>query len=294
MNKYIPLLWRYITSAKRLGFKIYGQGKGHSQMSSILNEIAAYKRKWVSSCKSNVSEQVLFNQAKAQQPLDYAGALIERINSKQNAVIAEVKKASPSKGIIRPEFHPVEIAKSYEEGGATCLSVLTDVQYFQGDDQFVRDIRQAVNIPILRKDFMLDPYQIIEARTMGASCILLIMAMIDDVLAEELCAAALELGLSVLPEVHDAKELERAMNINTPLLGINNRNLHTFDISLQTTLDLLAEAPVDRTVITESGIFTFDDIQLMNENGVYGFLVGESLMRQENPGAALLKLLGAT
>jgi indole-3-glycerol phosphate synthase len=261
-------------------------------MSSILNEIAAYKREWVAGCKSKVSEQSLLAQCKEIFPLDYAGALQTRIQAKQNAVIAEVKKASPSKGVIREDFNPVSIAKSYEQGGASCLSVLTDVKYFQGDDQFVRDIRQEVNIPILRKDFMLDPYQIIEARAMGASCILLIMAMIDDVLAEELCAAALELGLSVLPEVHDAKELERAMDLNTPLLGINNRNLHTFDITLQTTLDLLDQAPTERTVITESGIFTFDDIQLMNENGVYGFLVGESLMRQDNPGEALQRLLG--
>ncbi len=261
-------------------------------MSSILNKIAAYKREWVKSCKQKVSEQALITQAKAIQPLDYAGALIERISKQENAVIAEVKKASPSKGIIREDFHPVSIAKAYEQGGATCLSVLTDVKYFQGDDQFVRDIRKNVSIPILRKDFMLDPYQIIEARAMGASCILLIMAMIEDELAQELCAAAIELGLSVLPEVHDAKELERAMDLNTPLLGINNRNLHTFDITLQTTLDLLTEIPNERTVITESGIFTHDDIQLMNQHDVYGFLVGESLMRQDDPGAALQTLLG--
>ncbi len=261
-------------------------------MSSILNEIAAYKREWVKSCKAKVSEQEILKQSKAHNPLDYAGALQEKIAAKQNAVIAEVKKASPSKGIIRQDFDPVAIAKAYEGGGATCLSVLTDEKYFQGCDQFVRDIHNQVHIPILRKDFMLDPYQIIEARAMGASCILLIMAMIDDVLAEELCATALELGLSVLPEVHDASELERAMDLKTPLLGINNRNLHTFDISLQTTLELLQEAPAERTIITESGIFTFDDIKMMNENGVYGFLVGESLMRQQDPGEALQKLLG--
>jgi len=260
-------------------------------MSSILHEIAAYKREWVKSCKQKVSEQTLITQSKNMQPLDYAGALIERISKQENAVIAEVKKASPSKGIIREDFHPVNIAKAYEQGGATCLSVLTDVKYFQGDDQFVRDIREQVNIPILRKDFMLDPYQIIEARAMGASCILLIMAMIEDGLTQELCAAANELGLSVLPEVHDAKELGRAMDLDTPLLGINNRNLHTFDITLQTTLDLLAEIPNERTVITESGIFTHDDIKLMNQYDVYGFLVGESLMRQDDPKQALKQLL---
>lgn len=260
-------------------------------MSSILHEIAAYKREWVKSCKAKISEQALLRQAEEVQPLDYAGALIARISKQENAVIAEVKKASPSKGVIREDFNPVSIAKAYEAGGAICLSVLTDVKYFQGDDQFVRDIRASVNIPILRKDFMLDPYQIIEARAMGASCILLIMAMIDDALAQELCAAANELGLSVLPEVHDAKELERAMDLDTPLLGINNRNLHTFDITLQTTLDLLAEIPNERTVITESGIFTHKDIQLMNQHDIYGFLVGESLMRQDDPGAALQTLL---
>ncbi len=260
-------------------------------MSSILNEIASYKREWVKSCKAKVSEQALITQTKNIQPLDYAGALIERISKQENAVIAEVKKASPSKGIIREDFHPVNIAKAYEQGGATCLSVLTDVKYFQGDDQFVRDIREQVNIPILRKDFMLDPYQIVEARAMGASCILLIMAMIEDSLAQELCAAAKELELSVLPEVHDTKELERAMDLDTPLLGINNRNLHTFDITLQTTLDLLTEIPNERTVITESGIFTHDDIQQMNQHDVYGFLVGESLMRQDDPKQALKQLL---
>jgi len=260
-------------------------------MSSILNEIAAYKRKWVKSCKAKVSEQALLSQAKDISPLDYAGALITRISNQENAVIAEVKKASPSKGIIREDFNPVSIAKAYEAGGATCLSVLTDVKYFQGDDQFVRDIRESVNIPILRKDFMLDPYQIVEASAMGASCILLIMAMIEDDLAQELSAAAKELGLSVLPEVHDAKELERAMDLDTPLLGINNRNLHTFDITLQTTIDLLAEIPNERTTITESGIFTHDDIQMMNQHDVYGFLVGESLMRQDDPELALKQLL---
>ena len=261
-------------------------------MSSILNEIAAYKREWVKGCKGVVSEQTLLQRASELEPLDYAGALQDKISNKENAVIAEVKKASPSKGVIRADFHPVEIAKAYEVNGATCLSVLTDVKYFQGDDQFVRDIRSAVDIPILRKDFMLDPYQIIEARAMGASCILLIMAMIDDVLAKELCATAIEQGLSVLPEVHNAEELERAMDLPTPLLGINNRNLHTFDITLQTTLELLDQIPPERTVITESGIFTHDDVKLMNKHNVYGFLVGESLMRQQDPGKALRNLLG--
>lgn len=260
-------------------------------MSSILNEIAAYKRQWVKQCKEEVSEADVLKQAKDYLPMDFSAALCAKTNSHKNAVIAEVKKASPSKGIIREDFNPVSIATSYEEGGATCLSVLTDVKYFQGADDYVRDIRKAVNIPILRKDFIVDPYQIAEARAMGADCILIILAMLDDSLAHELNAAAQELGLSVLPEVHNAAELERAMALNTSLMGINNRNLHTFETSLQTTLDLQAEISSERTVITESGIFMPGDISLMNKAGIYGFLIGESLMRQKSPGQALKELI---
>ena len=260
-------------------------------MSSILNEIAAYKREWVAQCKSRITEQEILQQSKHYTPLDFAGALSSKIAKHENAVIAEVKKASPSKGIIREDFNPVSIASSYEQGGATCLSVLTDVKYFQGADAYVRDIRQAVGIPVLRKEFIVDPYQIAEARAMGADCILIILAMVDDGLAHELHAAAQELGLSVLPEVHNAAELERAMDLNTSLMGINNRNLHTFETSLQTTLDLQAEIKNERSIITESGIFTTDDIQQMNSAGIYGFLIGESLMRQDNPGQALQKLI---
>jgi len=260
-------------------------------MSSILDAIAAYKRDWVKQCKQNISENELLQQSRAYSPLPFASALQERIQKRQNAVITEVKKASPSKGVIREDFDPVWIAQSYADADATCLSVLTDEKYFQGADAYVRAIRQAVHIPILRKDFMLDPYQIIEARAMGADCILIILAMLDDTLAHELCATAQEMGLSILPEVHNAKELERAMDLNTTLIGINNRNLHTFETSLQTTIDLLSGLHQERTVITESGIFTPDDVRLMNEAGVYGFLVGESLMRQPNPGDALKTLL---
>jgi len=260
-------------------------------MSSILNEIAAYKRQWVSTCKQNKSESELLNDAKHYQPISFEDALIKRIQNKNNAVIAEVKKASPSKGIIREDFNPVQIATAYAENDATCLSVLTDVKYFQGADDYVRYIRQAVNIPILRKEFIVDPYQIIEARAMGADCILIILAMIEDGLAHELNATANELGLSVLPEVHNQAELERAMDLNTALMGINNRNLHNFETSLQTTLDLQAEIKHERTIITESGIFTPEDIKLMNDADIYGFLVGESLMRQQDPGKALKDLL---
>ncbi|MDQ6997836.1 MAG: indole-3-glycerol phosphate synthase TrpC [Mariprofundus sp.] len=260
-------------------------------MSSILNEIAAYKREWVAKCKTERSETELIALARNATPLDFAGALERKISNKQNAVIAEVKKASPSKGIIRADFDPVSIAKSYEAGGASCLSVLTDVKYFQGADDYVRAIRKAVDLPVLRKDFMLDPYQIIEAKAMGADAILVILAMLDDALAAELTACAHELGLSVLPEVHNAEELERALRLDTQLMGINNRNLHNFETSLETTISLLQQLDGDKTVITESGIFTPHDIQLMNNNGVYGFLIGESLMRQPDPGTALHQLI---
>jgi indole-3-glycerol phosphate synthase len=265
-------------------------------MNSILNEIAAYKREWLASCKQRCSEAELLMQASSYHPLDFAGALRANITKRQNAVIAEVKKASPSKGIIRPNFDPAAIASSYQTGGASCLSVLTDVKYFQGADDYVRAIRQVVNLPILRKDFMLDPYQIIEAKAMGADAILVILAMLDDVLAAELTACAHEIGLSVLPEVHNAGELERALKLDTHLIGINNRNLHTFETSLDTTLSLLDQIHDDttddnKTVITESGIFSCDDIRQMNEAGVYGFLIGESLMRQPDPGTALSDLI---
>ncbi len=260
-------------------------------MTSILNEIAAYKREWVAQCKQQRSESELLQLAKRATPLDFSGALKNKIDHKQNAVIAEVKKASPSKGIIRADFDPVAIARSYESGGASCLSVLTDVKYFQGDDDYVRSIRKAVDIPILRKDFMLDPYQIIEAKAMGADAILIILAMLDDVLAAELTACAMELGLSVLPEVHNAAELERALILDTQLMGINNRNLHSFETSLATTTSLLGQIGKDKTIITESGIFTTSDVEHMNQADVYGFLIGESLMRQNDPGLALQQLL---
>ncbi len=260
-------------------------------MSSILDEIAAYKRQWVKQCKQQKTEADVLKQAKHYTPLDFAKALSSKINKHENAVIAEVKKASPSKGIIREDFDPVWIGSSYADAGATCLSVLTDVKYFQGADDYVRDIRQSVNIPILRKDFIVDPYQIAEARAMGADCILIILAMVGDSLAHELNAAAQELGLSVLPEVHNAAELVRAMDLNTSLMGINNRNLHTFETSLQTTLDLQAEITSECTIITESGIFKPDDIHLMNNAGIYGFLIGESLMREKDPGQALKTLI---
>ncbi|HCS13121.1 MAG: indole-3-glycerol phosphate synthase TrpC [Zetaproteobacteria bacterium CG06_land_8_20_14_3_00_59_53] len=260
-------------------------------MNSILNEIVAYKRGWVGECKAKLPEAELGEMAALYTPLDFAGALTNRIGRRENAVIAEIKKASPSKGIIRADFNPVAIARAYESADACCLSVLTDVTYFQGSDDYLRQIRQAVTLPILRKDFMLDPYQVIEARAMGADAILLILAMLSDAQAAELAAAAREQSMSILPEVHNRDELERALLLDTRLIGINNRNLHDFSISLQTTLDLLPGMPEDRVVITESGILTPDDIRQMNAAGVHGFLVGESLMRQPDPGKALASLL---
>jgi len=262
-------------------------------MSSILREIAAYKRQWVAQCKTQVSEEALLQRAKAYAPRDFTAALQQRIAVQENAVIAEIKKASPSKGLIREDFDPVSLAESYVNGGATCLSVLTDKKYFQGSDRFLENIRSAVNLPILRKDFMLDTYQVTEARALGADAILIILAMVDDILAAELTAAAREQGLSILPEVHNRAELERALKLNTQLIGINNRNLHSFATSLQTTTELLSHVREDKTIITESGIHTSDDIRYMNEAGIYGFLIGESLMRQPDPGTELISLLGS-
>ena len=263
-------------------------------MTSILKEIADYKRGLVARRRREVPEQALLRQAQAYAPLDFAATLTARIAAKKTAVIAEVKKASPSKGVICPDFAPVAIARGYEQAGACCLSVLTDERYFQGADGYLSEIRQAVGCPILRKDFMLDPYQVLEARAIGADAILVIMAMVDDVLAGELCAAATGQGLSVLPEVHDRTELERALALGTRLIGINNRDLHSFETRPETTLALLPHIPADRTVITESGIRTPADIAHMQAAGVYGFLIGESLMRTPDPGRALAALLDST
>jgi len=260
-------------------------------MSSILNEIAGYKREWVTACKQRLGETDLLKLAADYTPRDFSAALAGHIARKKNAVIAEVKKASPSKGIIRADFDPVAVARAYAQSGACCLSVLTDEKYFQGSDEYLRQIRRVVDLPILRKDFMLDPYQIVEARAMGADAILLIMAMLSDAQASELAAAARDQGLSILPEVHDRRELERALLLDTRLIGINNRNLHDFSISLETTVGLLPSIPQDRLLVTESGIHTHADVCRMNEAGVFGFLVGESLMRQADPGAALDALL---
>ncbi|MBV1815803.1 indole-3-glycerol phosphate synthase TrpC [Pseudomonas viridiflava] len=259
---------------------------------TVLEKILARKAEEIAARRAVVSLAELEQQAAAADPArGFAKALIEQARKKQPAVIAEIKKASPSKGVIRENFLPAEIAKSYQTGGATCLSVLTDIDFFQGSDQYLRDARAACNLPVIRKDFMIDPYQIVEARALGADCVLLIVSALDDVQMAELAAVAKNVGLDVLVEVHDGDELDRALKtLDTPLVGINNRNLHTFNVSLETTLDLLPRVPRDRLVITESGILNRADVELMEISDVYAFLVGEAFMRAEHPGTELQRL----
>lgn len=213
-----------------------------------------------------------------------------RLGKNQAAVIAEIKKASPSKGVIREDFIVADIARSYEEAGAACLSILTDIDFFQGSDTYLQEGRQATALPVLRKDFMVDPYQILESRAIGADCILLIAACLAREEMQSLANLATDIGLDVLVEVHNREELDAALTLDTPLIGVNNRDLHTFEVSLQTTFDLLKHIPAGRTLVTESGIATPDDVRQMRENGVHTFLVGETFMRAENPGEALQKL----
>ena len=260
-------------------------------MSDILNKILATKANELAAAKAKISLDEVKKLAENQpKPRDFIGAIREKIESGNAAVIAEIKKASPSKGIIRKNFNPAEIAKSYAAGGAACLSVLTDVEYFQGGSDHLLQARAACNLPVLRKDFMIDAYQVYEARAMGADCILLIAAAIDLATMRELENVAHNLGMAVLVEVHNAAELDLALQLNTPLLGINNRNLRTFDVNLQTTLDLLPKIGVDKIIVTESGIFIADDVKLMRDNHVHTFLVGEAFMRNPEPGVELAKV----
>ncbi len=252
---------------------------------SILERIVAAKRAEIASAKKRFPD-VEAQARHASKVRDFVGAL----RSKRPAVIAEIKRASPSKGLLRENFDPAAIARSYEKAGAACMSVLTDAGFFQGSSAHLQQARAACALPTLRKDFLIDPYQAYEARAIGADCVLLIAACLEDRQMRELEALALELGMAVLVEVHDAAELERALALKTPLVGINNRNLRTFETRLETTLELLPLVPKDRIVITESGILSPADVARMRAAGVHTFLVGEAFMRAPDPGAALRKL----
>ncbi|MFD1259385.1 indole-3-glycerol phosphate synthase TrpC [Entomomonas asaccharolytica] len=256
---------------------------------TILEKIIARKFEEVAERSASVSITQLQQQIKQVSPVrGFANKLMEKATNKQPAVIAEIKKASPSKGVIRDLFYPADIAQSYQMGGASCLSVLTDRDFFQGSEAYLQEARNACDLPVLRKDFMVDPYQIIEARAIEADCILLIVAALTDTQMRELEDTAREVGLDVLVEVHSQQELERALTVlDTVLIGINNRNLHNFEVTLQTTIELYKQIPKDRLVVTESGILTQQDVQLMLDNGIYSFLIGEAFMRAENPGEQL-------
>jgi indole-3-glycerol phosphate synthase len=260
-------------------------------MSDILHKIVAVKREEIAAARAKRDEASLRREAEAHQDVrDFAGALRAKIAAGRAAVIAEVKKASPSKGVLREHFVPADIAASYERHGAACLSVLTDVQFFQGAQAYLEQARAACALPVLRKDFMVDAYQVFEARAMGADCILLIAACLDDAQMADLEAQAHTLGMAVLVEVHDGPELDRALRLKTPLVGINNRNLRTFEVTLATTLSLLPRVPADRLLVTESGILGSGDVARMRQADVHAFLVGEAFMRAPDPGAALAQL----
>ncbi|EXI71359.1 MAG TPA: indole-3-glycerol phosphate synthase TrpC [Candidatus Accumulibacter phosphatis] len=260
-------------------------------MSDILDRILAVKRDEVAAARSIAPLSEVRAVAAAQTPArDFLGQMRQSIAAGRPAVIAEIKKASPSRGVLRADFQPAGIAQSYERHGAACLSVLTDQQFFQGAPAYLQAARAACRLPVLRKDFLVDPYQLYEARAMGADAILLIVAALDLPVLRDFEAIAASLGMAVLVEVHDHSELDLALQLATPLVGINNRNLRSFAVSLQTTLELLPEIPSDRLVVTESGILARPDVQLMREHAVHAFLVGEVFMRAEEPGEALAAL----
>jgi len=259
-------------------------------MSNILNKILATKSSEIAEAKKSISIDQLKKQIlELNKPRDFIQALREKHFNAEVGVIAEIKKASPSKGIIRENFDPVLIAQSYEKGGAACLSVLTDRDYFQGHPDFIKQVKLSTKLPILRKDFIIDPYQIYESRALGADCILLIVAALDLEKMKELEIIANNLGMAVLVESHNQQELDAALELNTPLIGINNRDLKTFEVSLKTSIDLVKSIK-DKIPITESGIFNHEDVKLMNENHINTFLVGEAFMRQNEPGEALKEL----
>jgi len=260
-------------------------------MSDILKKIVAVKHEEIALASQMKSFQAVRADAESRVlTRDFVGAIQQKIVNQEAAVIAEIKKASPSKGVLRADFIPSDIAQSYAEHGAACLSVLTDVQFFQGSSDYLKQARASCDLPVLRKDFMVDAYQIYESRAMGADCILLIAACLDDAQMKDLEAIARSLDMAVLVEVHDAEELSRALKLKTPLVGINNRNLRTFEVSLDATLGMMKDVPADRILITESGILSTADVQKMREAHVNAFLVGEAFMRAADPGQALADL----
>jgi indole-3-glycerol phosphate synthase len=262
-------------------------------MSDILKQIVEVKHQEIAAARKRVSLEAMRDDALNRVlTRDFVGALRRKIAAGRSAVIAEIKKASPSKGLLREDFIPADIAQSYAEAGAACLSVLTDRQFFQGQNDFLKQARASCDLPVLRKDFMVDPYQIYESRVVGADCILLIAACLDDAQMAELEAIAHSLDMAVLVEVHDRAELERALKLKTPLLGVNNRDLRTFEVKLETTLSLMELVPPDKLLVTESGILARADVQCMRDAGVHAFLVGEAFMRAEDPGEALQALFG--
>jgi len=259
----------------------------------ILRKIVARKVEEVAERSARVPLDAVVEAARdADSPRGFVAALRDRIAAGRSAVIAEAKKASPSKGVLRPHFDPAEIALSYQRGGAACLSVLTDVDFFQGSDDYLQAARAACDLPVLRKDFVIDPYQVWEARALGADCILLIAACLDDDRLAALNELAAELGMAALIEVHDGAELDRALRVDNPMVGINNRDLRSFEVSLETTLGLLDRVPEGRLVVTESGILAPADVALMRRHGVNAFLVGEAFMRAAEPGERLAELFG--
>ena len=257
----------------------------------ILKKIVSRKQEEIAESINRVPiERMIELAANAESPRGFYNALNSKVLKRQSGIIAEIKKASPSKGVLRENFNPVEIAQSYESGGATCLSILTDRDFFQGDPQYLIKARAAVSIPVIRKDFIIHPYQVYESRAIGADCILLIASCLEDDELMNLSSIATSLGMDTLVEVHDSEELYRALKLDLPLLGINNRNLRNFEVNLQTTIDLIPDIGDDKLIITESGIKTKLDVDLMHQHNVYGFLIGEAFMRDSNPGQKLKEL----